>query len=87
VPCQVEFRSRLIEAGSAGLPREYGARHQGRPSFGYFSWPRKKSDQPPGCPRQIFEMFAAIKPQLALMALRENNQNEKTKADEAVTSS
>ena len=51
VPCQVELRSRHIEAGSAGLPRERGARHQGRPSFGYFSWPRKKSDQPPGCPR------------------------------------
>src|SRR5258706_13629214 len=29
VPCQVEFRSRLVESGSAGAPREYGARHQG----------------------------------------------------------
>ena len=54
VPCQVEFRSRLIEAGSTGAPRERGARLQGRPSFGYFSWPRKKSDQPPGCPRPLF---------------------------------
>ena len=51
VPCQVELRSRHIEAGSTGLPRERGARHQGRPSFGYFSWPRKKSNQLPGCPR------------------------------------
>src|SRR5882724_4691067 len=51
VPSQVEFRSRLIESGSAGAPREYGARLQGRPSFGYLSWPRKKGNQPPGCPR------------------------------------
>jgi len=53
-PRQVEFRSRLVESGSAGAPREYGARLLGRPSLGYLSWPRKKGDQPPGCPRQIF---------------------------------
>ena len=29
VPCQVELRSRHIESGSAGLPREFGARHRG----------------------------------------------------------
>ena len=51
-PSQVELRSRPIEAGSTGIPRERGARLQGRPSFGYFSWPRKKNNQPPGCPRQ-----------------------------------
>jgi hypothetical protein len=56
VPCQVEFRSRLIESGSAGLPREYGARHQGRPSFGYLSRPRKKGDQLPGCPRPALRL-------------------------------
>ena len=33
MPCKVEFRSRLVEAGSTGAPREYGARLQGRPSF------------------------------------------------------
>src|SRR5258706_4158442 len=54
VPCQVEFRSHLVESGSAGAPREYWARLQGRPSFGYFPWPRKASDQPPGCPRPVF---------------------------------
>ncbi|MEO8009795.1 MAG: hypothetical protein ABI728_14925, partial [Betaproteobacteria bacterium] len=53
-PRQVELRSRPIEAGSTGAPPDKGARHQGRPSFGYFSWPRKKSDQPPGCPRLPF---------------------------------
>ena len=51
VPCQVELRSRPIEAGSTGAPRDNGARIQGRPSFGYFPWPRKESDQLPGCPR------------------------------------
>jgi len=51
VPCQVEFRSRLVGSGSTGAPRGNGARLQGRPSFGYLSWPRKKGDQPPGCPR------------------------------------
>jgi len=29
VPRQVELRSRPIEAGSTGIPREYGARHRG----------------------------------------------------------
>jgi hypothetical protein len=31
-----------------------------RPSFGYLSWPRKKGDQPPGCPRQVFKMLALV---------------------------
>jgi hypothetical protein len=53
VPRQVELRSRPIEAGSAGAPRECGARLQGRPSLGYLSWPRKKGNQPPGCPRPL----------------------------------
>ena len=53
VACQVELRSRLIEAGSTGAPREHGARLLGRPSFGYFPWLRKESDQPPGCPRPL----------------------------------
>ena len=51
MPRQVELRSRHIEAGSTGTPPDQGARIQGRPSLGYLSWPRKKSDQPPGCPR------------------------------------
>jgi len=56
VPRQVELRSRPIEAGSAGAPREYGARLQGRPSLGYLSWPRKKGNQPPGCPRPLLNL-------------------------------
>jgi len=56
VPCQVELRSRHIEAGSAGAPRDNGARLLGRLSFGHFSWPRKKSDQLPGCPRPLLGM-------------------------------
>ena len=58
VPRQVELRSRHIEAGSTGSPRDNGARHQGRPSFGYLSWPRKKGNQPPGCPRPPLQPYA-----------------------------
>ena len=43
VLCQVEFRSRLARTGSAGLPSRRGGATPGRPSFAYFSWPRKKS--------------------------------------------
>ena len=51
MPSQVELRSRLIESGSAGNSLGQGSAASGRTSFGYFSWPIKKSDQPPGCPR------------------------------------
>ena len=54
-PSQVEFRSRLARTGSRRVTSSIEeARHLGRPSFGYFSWPRKKSDQPPGCPGLIW---------------------------------
>ena len=43
VLCQVEFRSRLARTGSAGLPLQRRGETPGRPSFAYFSWPRKKS--------------------------------------------
>src|SRR5260221_10618161 len=35
-----------------GHPVNAGAT-PGRPSFEYFSWPIKKSTQPPGCPRPL----------------------------------
>jgi hypothetical protein len=48
---QGELRSRPIASSNFGNPE--GAARQGPPSLGYFSWRLKKSDQPPGCPRQI----------------------------------
>jgi hypothetical protein len=48
--CEAEFRSRPACRVSQGSP--LGPDRLGRPSLGYFSWPRKRSDQPPGCPRQ-----------------------------------
>ena len=43
-----EFHSRLPRRAAQGHHASGG--EPGRPSFGYFSWPRKKSDQPRGCP-------------------------------------
>jgi hypothetical protein len=45
-----ELRSRPIASSNFGSAE--GAARTGPPSLGYFSWRRKKSDQPPGCPRQ-----------------------------------
>jgi hypothetical protein len=45
-----ELRSRPIPSLNFGNPE--GAARTGPLSLGYFSWRLKKSDQPPGCPRQ-----------------------------------
>ena len=42
-----EFFRRQHDGSGVGVSAEGG-----RPSFGYFSWPRKKSNAPPGAPGQ-----------------------------------
>jgi len=52
-----------------GHPAKAGRDNRGRPSLGYLSWPRKKGNQPPGCPRPS-EASSRVRKKLAVMASR-----------------
>ena len=45
-----------LSQAAQGHPATAGRDNQRRPSFGYFPWPRKESDQPPGCPRPLLQI-------------------------------